>query len=485
MRSFDGGYMPSFLYFFIALAALLVGYFVYGKIVESIFKVDPSRVTPACRMSDGIDYVTMGPVKVFLIQLLNIAGLGPVFGPILGALYGPTALVWVVVGCIFGGAVHDYFSGMLSVRYGGKSIPDVVGYNLGAAIRIFMRIFSVILLVLVGVVFVAGPAGLLEKITGISSMIFVALIFAYYFLAMVLPIDKIIGRIYPFFAVLLVFMAVGLLTMLIVKGYPFYPSIEFVNQHPKDLPIWPMVFITIACGALSGFHATQSPMMARCLPNEKYGRPVFFGAMIAEGVIALIWVTLGMSFYENSAALAEALGPSGNAALVVDEISKVLLGTFGGTLAVLGVVILPITSGDTAFRSARLTVADALGFDQGPNKNRMMLAIPIFAIGVALNFIPFGVLWRYFGWANQTLAAVVLWAAGAYLLHRDRCHWIATIPAMFITAVCVSYICFEKSMGFGMSYDISNIVAVVFTLLCLVAFLTVGRKKQLDEPVNS
>lgn len=477
--------MPSIVYFFLSLLLLFLGYIIYGKIVERIFGMDYSRITPVYKMSDGIDYVKMSPLKIFLIQLLNIAGLGPVFGPILGALYGPIALVWVVIGSIFGGAVHDYFSGMLSLRYNGKSVPDIVGYNLGSTIRVIMRVFTVILLVLVGVVFVAGPAGLLEKLTGIHSMVFVTIIFAYYFLAMILPIDQLIGRIYPFFAVLLVFMAIGLLIMLIVKGYTFYPTVDLINQHPKGLPIWPMVFITIACGALSGFHATQSPMMARCLPNERYGRPVFFGSMIAEGVIALIWVTLGMSFYQNSATLAAALGPEGNAALVVDEVCKVLLGPVGGTLAILGVVILPITSGDTAFRSARLTIADALGFDQISSRNRLILTIPLFSVGVVLNFMPFGMLWRYFGWANQALAAIVLWAAAAYLLHRDRCHWIATIPAMFITAVCVSYICFEQSMGFGMSYSLSNIIAVFFSMLCIIALLTVGRKRHSDEPIDS
>lgn len=477
--------MSSIVYFFLSLIALFLGYIIYGKVVERIFGADYSRVTPVYKMFDGVDYVKMGPFKIFLIQLLNIAGLGPVFGPILGALYGPIALFWVVIGSIFGGAVHDYFSGMMSLRYNGKSVPDIVGYNLGSTIRILMQVFSVVLLILVGVVFVAGPAGLLEKLTGIDAMFFVSIIFAYYFLAMILPIDKLIGLIYPYFALLLVFMAIGLLVMLIVKGYPFYPSINLINQHPAGLPIWPMVFITIACGALSGFHATQSPMMARCLPNERYGRPVFFGAMIAEGVIALIWVTLGMSFYENSSALAAALGPEGNAALVVDEISKVLLGTVGGTLAILGVVILPITSGDTAFRSARLTIADAFGFEQASGKNRLLLTIPIFAIGVALNFMSFGILWRYFGWANQTLAAIVLWAAAAYLLHRERFHWIATVPAMFMTAVCVSYICFEENMGFGISYDLSNIIAITFSVLCGITLLTVGRKRQPDEPIDS
>ena len=266
------------MYFVLALAGLLGGYFVYGSIVEKVFGPNPNRPTPACKMPDGVDYVEMSPAKVFLIQLLNIAGLGPVFGPILGALYGPIALVWVVIGCVFAGAVHDYFSGMLSVRYNGKSVPDIVGYNLGEPIRKLMRVFAVVLLILVGVVFVAGPAGLLAQLTGIDSMLFVAIIFAYYFLATILPVDKIIGRIYPFFAVLLVFMAVGLLAALAFKGYTFYSNIEWTTQNPAGLPAWPLVFITIACGACSGFHATQSPLMARCISNEKHGRQIFYGS---------------------------------------------------------------------------------------------------------------------------------------------------------------------------------------------------------------
>lgn len=303
--------MPSWMYFVLALAGLLAGYCVYGAIVEKVFGPDPNRPTPACKMPDGVDYVEMSPTKVFLIQLLNIAGLGPVFGPILGALYGPIALLWVVIGCVFAGAVHDYFSGMLSVRYNGKSVPDIVGYNLGDLIKKLMRVFAVVLLILVGVVFVAGPAGLLSQLTGMHSMLFVAIIFAYYFLATILPVDKIIGRVYPFFAVLLVFMAVGLLGALAFKGYTFYSNIEWTMHSPSGLPAWPLVFITIACGACSGFHATQSPLMARCINNEKHGRKIFYGAMIAEGVIGLIWVTLGMSFYSDTAALAAALGPKG------------------------------------------------------------------------------------------------------------------------------------------------------------------------------
>ena len=437
--------MPSWMYFVLALAGLLAGYCVYGAIVEKVFGPDPNRPTPACKMPDGVDYVEMSPTKVFLIQLLNIAGLGPVFGPILGALYGPIALLWVVIGCVFAGAVHDYFSGMLSVRYNGKSVPDIVGYNLGDLIKKLMRVFAVVLLILVGVVFVAGPAGLLSQLTGMHSMLFVAIIFAYYFLATILPVDKIIGRVYPFFAVLLVFMAVGLLGALAFKGYTFYSNIEWTMHSPSGLPAWPLVFITIACGACSGFHATQSPLMARCINNEKHGRKIFYGAMIAEGVIGLIWVTLGMSFYSDTAALAAALGPKGNAALVVNNISVELLGVFGGALAVLGVVVLPVTSGDTAFRSARLVLADWFHVEQKSIKGRLMLCIPVLGVGAilgvgnALGKIDYTIIWRYFSWTNQTLAMIVLWAASMYLFYEKKNYWITAVPATFMSAVSITY----------------------------------------------
>ena len=471
--------MSGITLFLLALAGLLAGYFVYGTIVEKVFGADPSRATPAVRMADGVDYVEMSTGKAFLIQLLNIAGLGPVFGPILGALYGPIALFWVVFGCIFAGAVHDYLSGMLSVRYDGRSVPDIVGYNLGNIAKYIMRVFSVVLLVLVGVVFVAGPAGLLSNLTGINIMIFVAIIFAYYFVATVLPIDQIIGRIYPFFAILLLFMAVSLTFALFIKGYDAYPAgiIEWRSTNLQGLPAWPLVFITIACGACSGFHATQSPLMARCLRSEKNGRMIFYGAMIAEGIIGLIWVTLGMAFYEY-------ISQNMNPAVVVNHISNELLGSFGAVLAVLGVVVLPVTSGDTAFRSARLTIADALNFDQRPNSKRLALAVPLFAVGVALNFIDFNILWRYFGWANQTLAAIMLWAGAAYLLHRNKFHWIATIPAMFMTAVSGAYICYEKTMGFGLNLQISTAVGIVLAVALTLLLLTKGRNPLPDEPAN-
>ncbi len=465
------------LYFFTCVALLIAGYFVYGKLVDRIFSPDPSRLTPATTLSDGVDYVEMSPKKIFLVQLLNIAGLGPIFGPILGALYGPSALIWIVVGCIFGGAVHDYFSGMLSIRHEGRSIPDVVGKELGVGFKQFMRMFSIVLLLLVGVVFVLGPAKLLGNLTGLAVPAWVAIIFGYYFLATILPIDKIIGRVYPLFGAVLIFMAVGLTAALIFQGYRFYPELTLTNLHPKELPLWPLMFITIACGAVSGFHATQSPLMARCVKNETQGRPLFYGAMIGEGIIALIWATLGMSFYNGSTALNAALA-QGGPAFVVNEISTTLLGPVGGLLAIIGVVILPVSSGDTAFRSARLIIADFINLPQKVATKRLMLAIPLFAVGFLVSRGDFGMIWRYFGWANQTLATIVLWTGAAYLAKQAKLHWIATVPATFMTAVATTYIFFDK-IGFGLSLQLASVIGVLVALGSLVLFLVKFRKPQL------
>ncbi len=477
--------MPNYMYFLLATAALIVGYIVYGAFVAKVFGADPNRPTPAKTMADGVDYVEMPAWKVWLVQLLNIAGVGPVFGPILGALYGPTALLWIVVGAIFAGAVHDYMSGMLSLRYGGCNVPEVVGHTLGNAGKQFMRVFAVVLLVLVGVVFVTAPAGLLAKlsantwhIAGLSFGVWVAIIFVYYFLATIMPIDKIIGRFYPIFGILLIIMAVGVTVGMFVNGTEFYNSVnwgDWSSTHPKKLPVFPLVFITIACGALSGFHSTQSPLMSRCLGNEKHGQGVFYGGMIAEGFIGLVWATVGMSFYHGPEALAGALA-SGGPGNVVMESSLALMGTFGGVLAILGVVILPITSGDTAFRAARLTIAEWINFPQKELGKRLVLAVPLFAVGVVLSQIDFNIIWRYFGFANQALATVMLFAGAAWLAQRGRMHWICTLPATFMTAVCVSYICNEPNMGFGMDITVSNIIGAVCAVAGLAAFLLWGRK---------
>lgn len=479
--------MPRYVYFLLATAALVVGYLIYGAIVEKVFGARPERTTPAHTMADGVDYVHMHPTKLWLIQLLNIAGVGPVFGPIMGALYGPAALLWIVFGTIFAGAVHDYLSGMLSVRYNGANVPDIVGYNLGNIAKQIMRVFAVMLLLLVGVVFATSPATLLAKLTPdwMNFWFWLPVIFLYYFLATIVPIDKLIGRVYPLFGALLIIMAVGITVMLFVNDSgAFYHSAEWTNQNPKGLPLWPLMFITIACGALSGFHATQSPLMARCMGNEKEGRPVFYGAMIAEGFIGLVWATVGMTFYQTPADLGAAID-AGTASQVVYDASLALMGTVGGVLAILGVIVLPITSGDTAFRAARLTIAESIGLSQIPRLKRLYVALPLFTIGILLSQVDFNVIWRYFGWANQTLAAIALWAGAAYLYRRNRLHWIATVPAVFITAASVTYICYEPNMGFHMSINTSYVIGVVAAVVALVSFLLLGRKEVAGAPADA
>ena len=464
--------MPTVFYFFLAVAALIGGYMIYGRVAEYLFGRDDCRSTPACTMSDGVDYIKLPPAKIFLIQLLNIAGVGPVFGPILGALYGPSALLWIVLGSIFAGGIHDYFSGMMSVRYQGKSIPDVVGFTLGNFFKQFMRGFSVILLLLVGVVFVTAPAGLLAQLTPawMDKTFWVIVIFAYYFLATVLPIDVIIGRLYPIFAVVLIIMALGVAGGLVYHGYTFYTWGDFSTPHPQNLPMWPMMFITIACGALSGFHATQSPLMSRCVPDEKCGRSVFYGAMIAEGVIALIWATAGMTFYQSAPELLAAI-KAGTPSAVVSEVCMTLLGPVGGVLAILGVVVLPVTSGDTAFRAARLVIADFTRVDQTKPVSRLTIAVPLFIVGAVLSQVDFNIIWRYFGWSNQTLATIVLWSAAAYIVRRGAIHWFATLPATFMTATVVSYICVAPE-GLKLDYHLSVGIGVATALAALILFLT-------------
>ena len=424
--------MVSFL---LSIVALLAGYFIYSKVVERIFGITPEVDTPAKAKADGVDFVEMDWKRVFLIQFLNIAGLGPIFGAIAGALWGPAAFLWIVLGSIFAGATHDYFSGMLSVRHSGETIGEIVGRYLGLTAKQVMRVFSVVLLVLVGVVFISGPAGLLQTMTGIDKNIFLVLIIVYYILATILPIDKIIGKVYPIFGAALLIMGVGIMGGIIFGGYTV-PEISLQNFHPTGKSIFPFLFITIACGAISGFHATQSPIMARCLKNEKEGRRVFYGSMIAEGVIALIWAAAAMSFYGST----EALAAAGSPAVVVNDISTTMLGVFGGILAILGVVAAPITSGDTAFRSARLVIADAFKIKQEKLMSRFLIAIPLFAVGISLTFIDFTIIWRYFAWSNQTLATIVLWTSATYLYKNAKPHWIASLPATFMTAVVTTYI---------------------------------------------
>ncbi|MCJ2378676.1 carbon starvation protein A [Vibrio sp. ZSDZ34] len=458
------------MWFLTCVAALLGGYFIYGAFIEKVFGINTQRKTPAITKQDGVDYVPMSTKKVYLVQLLNIAGVGPIFGPIMGALYGPAAMLWIVVGCIFAGAVHDYFSGMLSVRNGGASVPTITGRYLGNGAKHFMNIFAIVLLLLVGVVFVSAPAGMITNLVNdqfdmaMSMTTMVVIIFAYYIIATIVPVDKIIGRFYPLFGALLIFMSVGLMTAVAMSSEHtvmgnFEISDMFSNMNPNDLPLWPALFITIACGAISGFHATQSPLMARCMENEKNGRFVFYGAMIGEGVIALIWCALALSFFGSVDSLADAVS-NGGPGNVVYSASFGLLGVFGGILAFLGVVILPITSGDTAFRSSRLILAEYFNMEQKSLRNRLMMALPLFVIGGILTQVDFGIIWRYFGFANQTTAVMMLWTASAYLLRHNKMHWVTTVPAIFMTTVVITFILNNSTLGFGLPMVLSTILGV-------------------------
>lgn len=468
--------------FFSGLFILILGYIFYSRIIERFAEVDGTRITPAFSMKDGVDYVPMPWWRIFLIQFLNIAGLGPIFGAVAGAMWGPVAFLWIVLGTVFAGAVHDYFSGMLSIKHKGLSITEIVGIYMGNGTKQFMRGFTVLLMILVGAVFIMGPAKILADLTpGWATMTFwVWVVFGYYVLATMLPIDKIIGRIYPVFGFALLFMAVGLIIALFVKGYQIpelnISSIHNYHENADEFPIFPMLFITIACGAISGFHATQSPLMARCLTNEKLGRRVFYGAMVSEGVVALIWAAIGMSFYGGVQQLNVVMTEhSGNAAFIVNEISNSLLGKFGGLLALLGVVAAPITSGDTAFRSARLIVADFLKYGQGPIKNRLYVSVPLFAIGLLLTQMDFSVIWRYFAWSNQTLAMIVLWTITIYLVQQRKFYWITLLPALLMTAVTSTYLLFAPE-GFSLSKEISYSAGAFVTLAALIGFFLYAQK---------
>lgn len=460
--------MVSFL---LSVIALIVGYLIYGKIVEKQFGADDSIKTPVIRMEDGVDYVAMPQWKIFLIQFLNIAGLGPIYGAIAGALWGPVCYIWIVLGSIFAGGVHDYFSGMLSVRHDGESISEVVGRYLGSGFKQFMRVFSVILLILVGVVFVLGPAQLLAVLTPdtLDVKFWVYVVFAYYVLATLLPVDKLIGNIYPLFGACLIIMAIGVAGGIMIKGYHM-PEMTLANLHPGKLSIWPMMFVTIACGAISGFHSTQSPLMARCITSESQGRKIFYGSMIAEGILALVWASASIAFFGSTGELSKAIATHGGPGYVVTTLSNTLIGKAGGALAILGAVACPISSGDTAFRSARLTIADFLKFKQGPMKNRLIISVPLFVIGFILTTINFDIIWRYFAWSNQTLATFVLWTASVYMVTKGKSFLMTAIPATFMTAVCITYILVAPE-GFGISSTISYPIGIIGALAILGLFL--------------
>ncbi len=480
--------------FVLSLIALVVGYLLYGRFVEKVFGPD-SRPTPAVAKADGVDFIVLPPWKIFMIQFLNIAGTGPIFGAIMGAKFGPAAYLWIVLGCIFAGATHDYLSGMLSMRHGGANLPELIGRYLGNAPKQVMLVFSVFLLMMVGAVFVYSPASLLQTLcqgSGVellsSSTFWIVIIFAYYIIATMMPIDKIIGKIYPLFAFSLLFMAVALMVMIFVK-MPNIPEVwEGVGEASLTTKsIFPCLFITIACGAISGFHATQSPLMARCVKSEKMGRPIFYGAMITEGLVALIWATVAMYFFYNepTPGYQEIAGGEqiiSNAPGIVNAICADWLGVFGSILAILGVVAAPITSGDTALRSARLIIADFIHLEQRTIMKRLYVCVPLFAAVMALliwqmaNPEGFDVIWSWFGWSNQTLSVFTLWAITVYLVRQKKNYFVTLIPALFMTTVCITYLLSQQA--FHMEPGPAYIVALASLTIAIVWFCFWYSKKR-------
>ena len=484
--------------FVVSLVALVLGYFVYGRFVEKMFGPD-GRPTPAVAKADGVDFIVLPGWKIFMIQFLNIAGTGPIFGAIMGAKFGPVAYLWIVFGCIFAGATHDYLSGMLSMRHGGANLPEIIGRYLGNVTKQVMLVFSVFLLMMVGTVFVFSPAKILGGLWEPQFMVescgqyvfWIAIIFVYYLIATMMPIDKIIGKIYPLFAFSLLFMAAALMVMLFVK-MPDIPELWEsglgnlgATSFGSTESVFPCLFITIACGAISGFHATQSPLMARCVKSERMGRPIFYGAMITEGIVALIWATVAMYFFYDQPTAGYLTMEGGEAAVndapsVVNMICNDWLGVVGGILALLGVVAAPITSGDTALRSGRLILADFIHLEQKSVHKRLYICVPMFLTVIALlvwqmsNPKGFALIWSWFGWSNQTLAVFTLWAVTVYLVRQRKNYWVTLIPALFMTTVCTTF--FFSVQAFKLDDTASAIVAVA-ALAVAAAWFSVWKKK--------
>jgi carbon starvation protein CstA len=480
------------LIFFICITILILGYKFYSPFVEKQAGIDSSVATPQSRFSEGVDYVPIHPVRAFLIQFLNIAGVGPIFGPILGAIYGPVALVWIVIGNVLGGAVHDYFSGVMSIKEDGKSLPEIAGHYYNIVFKGVMLLFTAMLLFFVGVVFIMSPAGLLSNLDVFqdtflaNNTLWVLVILGYYFLATLLPIDKIITKFYPIFGLLMIVMTSMIAIALLIDA-PQLPiavdlfayfttdhAHDFLAPNPDGLPIWPLLFITITCGAISGFHSTQAPIIARCLTNEKYVRPVYYGAMVCEGAVACVWALAGIAaFPEGYAGLKDMLN-IGGPGLVVNHIAGSYLGVFGGIVAIIAVAVFPITSGDTAFRSLRLTIVDAFNIPQSI-RNRLLLAVPILTIAYFMTKLDFTVIWRYFAFSNMLLSTSVLWLATKYLFDRGTFHWIASIPAVLTTGVSVSYI-MTAAIGFNLTADLGRPIGVVVVVIGLVLLVFIDKK---------
>ena len=471
--------------FLSCLAVLISAYFLYGKFLDKLTGIDGNAQVPSEKLYDGVDYMPLPRWRIFLIQLLNIAGTGPIFGAILGACYGPVAFLWITIGGVLFGAMHDYMSGVVSLRNDGKSLSEIIGKYLGGGMHKLTTVVIPLLMILVGGVFIVTPSQILTDQTDIPYMVWVSVIIVYYFVATVLPIDKIIGKIYPIFGAALIAMAVMLFGVIIWGDYQIPELTSFANMHynAENLPIIPTLFISIACGAISGFHATQSPLMARCMTNEKQSRPIFFGAMISESIIALIWAAVAMAFFGGVEALNDYMQANGNnAGVAVSLICNTTLGRVGSILAIMGVVIAPITSGDTAFRSARLILADMLHFDQKPIYKRLIISAPLFALGVAIAFMDFDVIWRYFAWSNQALSVITLWMITSWLMRRgSRWSILALVPAICMTYVCSSFFFVSgQFVGLG-SVPIAYIYGGATTAVIVGLMMYLIRKNIRDE----
>lgn len=489
------------LIFFVSITILILGYKFYSPFVEKQAGIDPTIITPQERLNDGVDYVAIHPAKAFLIQFLNIAGVGPIFGPILGALYGPVALVWIVLGNVLGGAVHDYFSGVMSLKEDGKSLPEIAGKYYNVVFKGIMLVFTAMLLFFVGVVFIMSPAGLLSNLSYFEgtflagNTFWVLVILAYYFMATLLPIDKIITKLYPLFGLLMIVMTT-LIAVAILLEAPNLPEVtdifayftddhehDFLAPNPDGLPVWPLLFVTITCGAISGFHSTQSPMIARCLTNEKYARPVFYGAMVCEGIVACVWALAGIAAFPEGYVGLKAMLDTGGPGLVVNHIATSYLGVFGGVMAILAVAIFPITSGDTAFRSLRLTIMDAFNISQ-TTLHRLALSAPILGIAYLMTFLDFALIWRYFAFSNMLLSTSVLWLATKYLFDRGTFHWIVSIPAVIGTAVTVSYIA-TAGIGLNLPIEFSKAIGAVTAVICLIGLVIQHQKRAANLKVKA
>ncbi len=481
------------LIFFVSIAILILGYKFYSPFVEKQAGIDPKAITPQERFSEGVDYVAISPMRAFLIQFLNVAGVGPIFGPILGAVYGPVALVWIVIGNIIGGAVHDYFSGVMSIKEDGKSLPEIAGHYYNVVFKGVMLVFTAMLLFFVGVVFIMSPAGLLSNLSYFEgtflagNTFWVLVILAYYFLATLLPIDKIITKLYPAFGVLMIVMTTLIAGALLMEA-PHLPQVadifayfdghhehDFLTPNPDGAPVWPLLFLTITCGAISGFHSTQAPIIARCLTNEKYVRPVYYGAMVCEGIVACVWALAGIAAFPGGYVELKAMLAQGGPGLVVNHIATGYLGVFGGVMAILAVAVFPITSGDTAFRSLRLTIVDAFNIPQSL-RNRLLLSVPILAIAYFMTMLDFSLIWRYFAFSNMLLSTSVLWLATKYLFDRGTLHWIASIPAVIGTSMTVAYIA-TAGIGLNLPVEYSKPIGVVVAVIGLIGLVMAHNKK--------